>query len=116
MKITRKTLLIIIAFLGIVLIAYAAVRHFNDSGEEQTWDRYVTNSIVIIALGLYLYNRKLARDEKLAKEAIEEPKYQIEEGPEEEPKCQVEEEPEEDLEDDTSQDDENLPHWERKKN
>ena len=68
MKVTRKTLLIIIAILGALLIAYGVIRQFTDLGEGEDWDRYVTDIIVIIALGLFIYNRKLAKDEKQEKE------------------------------------------------
>jgi len=94
MKITRKTLLIIIAALGVLLIAYGVIRHFTGFGEGEEWDSYVTDSIIVIALCLFVYNRKMARDEKLAKEAEER-----EEAPAEE----------------TPADDDEKPHWERGK-
>ena len=94
MKITRKTLLIIIAALGVLLIAYGVIRHFTGFGEGEEWDRYVTDIIIFIALGLFVYNRKLARDEKQAKEAAE---RQAEEAPKEKPPA----------------DDNEKPHWEQ---
>jgi flagellar basal body-associated protein FliL len=94
MKITRKTLLIIIAVLGVLLIAYGVIRHFTDFGEGEVWDRYVTDVIVVIALGLFIYNRKMAKDEKQAKEA-----EVREEAPDEAALA----------------DDEEKPHWERGK-
>jgi len=97
MKITRKTLLIIIAVLGVLLIAYGVIRHFTDFGEGEVWDRYVADVIVVIALGLFIYNRKMAKDEKQAKEAKE---------------AEVREE----APDETAlADDEEKPHWERGK-
>ena len=96
MKISRNTLLIIIAALGVLLIAYGVIRHFTGLGEGEEWDRYVTDIIIFIALGLFVYNRKLARDEKQAKEAAE---RRAEEAPEEE----------------VAPNEENLPHWERDK-
>ena len=64
MKVTRKTLLIIIAALGVLLIAYGMIRHFTGFGEGEEWDRYVTDAVIFIALGLFIYNRKMASDEK----------------------------------------------------
>jgi len=92
MKITRKTLLIIIAVLGVLLIAYGVIRHFTDFGEGEEWDRYLTDVIVVIALGLFIYNRKMARDEKQAKEAESEAREEA-----------------------SPADDDEKPHWERGK-
>ena len=94
MKITRKTLLIIIAALGVLLIAYGLIQHFTGFGKGEEWGRYVSDIIIFIALGLFVYNRKLARDEKQAKEAEAEERG---EGPEEE----------------AAVDDDEKPHWER---
>jgi uncharacterized membrane protein YidH (DUF202 family) len=58
MKITRKTLLIIIAAMGVLLIAYGVIRHFTGFGESEEWDRYVTDIVIIIALGLFIYSRR----------------------------------------------------------
>ena len=99
MKVTRNMLLIIIAALGVLLIAYGLLRQFTGFGKDESWDKYVTDIIIISALGLFLYNRKLAKDEKLAKETAENTALQAEE-------------PEEEAD---SPDDENLPHWERNK-
>jgi len=98
MKITRKMLLIIIAALGVLLVAYGVIRHFTGFGEGEEWDRYVADIIVVIALGLFIYNRKMARDEKLAKEAEAEAR-RVEEAPREE----------------AAADDDEKPHWERDK-
>jgi len=64
MKITRKTLLLIIAALAVLLIAYGVIQHFTGFGEGEEWNRYVADVIIIIALGLFIYNRKIAKDEK----------------------------------------------------
>ena len=71
MKVTQKTLLIIIAVLGVLLIAYDVIRHFTGFGEGEEWDRYVSNIILILVLGLFIYSRKLAKDEKQEKEKEE---------------------------------------------
>ncbi|MDR0495996.1 MAG: hypothetical protein LBH42_00110 [Treponema sp.] len=78
MKVTRKMLLIIVAALGVILIIYAAIRHFTGFGAGEAWDRFVADGVIIIALGLFIYNRKMARDEKQARESEEE-KHEAEE-------------------------------------
>ena len=70
MKTTRKTLLIIIAVLGVLLIVYDVIRHFTGFGAGEEWDRYVANIILILVLGLFIYSRKLAKDEKQEKEEL----------------------------------------------
>ena len=97
MKLNRNMLLTIIAALGVLLITYGLLRHFTGFSLGENGDKYVSDIIIMAALGLFLYNRKLARDEKLAREAAE---SQAEEAPQEE----------------TSEEDEDLPHWERYKN
>ena len=99
MKITRKMLLTTIVVLGVLLIAYGVIRQFTGFGQDEKWDRHITDVIILIALGLFIYNRKLAKDEKLAKEAAEKTELQAEEEPQEA----------------VSPEDENLPHWERSK-
>ena len=98
MKISRKTLLKIIAAMGIFIIAYSLFRHFTGIGLSETAEKYMMDIIIFGALGLFLYNRKLARDEKRAREAAEEAERRAAEEPEEE----------------APEEDENLPHWERK--
>ena len=71
MKITRKMLLIIIAVLGVLLIAYGLIRQFTAIEIDESTDKYVTNIIIFIALGLFVYNRKIASDEKRSREAEE---------------------------------------------
>ena len=72
MKITRKTLLIIIAAMGVLLITYDVLRHFTGFGEGEEWDRYVAGIIIVFVLGLFIYSHKLAKEEKQEKEAEEE--------------------------------------------
>ena len=102
LKITRKTLKKIIIGLGAFLVLYALARHFTDFDPGDIWDKRVTDGIIIAALALFFYNRKLIRDEKLAEQKAEEEAQRSSE--------------EETEEADDSQDDENLPHWERNKN
>ncbi|MDR2073382.1 MAG: hypothetical protein LBP60_08125 [Spirochaetaceae bacterium] len=95
MKITRKQLLCITAFLGVLIIVYSLVRHFTGLGFSDKMERCLIDGIVIAALGLFMYNRKLARDEKQEQEAKEAAALKKEVEPE-----------------DGGQD-EALPHWER---
>ena len=99
MKIARKTLLIITASLGILIILYSVVRHLAGIGLPPKLENYFMDVIIIAALGLFMYNRKLARDERLAREAAAR-------AAEETAAQEAAGEPEED---------ENLPHWERRK-
>ena len=99
MKVTRKMLLIITASLGVLIIVYSLVREFTGFGLHETMEKYLFEVIVIAALGLFMYNRKMACDERLAKEAAEEAERRAAEESEEA----------------ISPEDENLPHWERHK-
>jgi putative Mn2+ efflux pump MntP len=101
-KITRKMLLAITASLGIIIILYSLIRHFTGFGLSERAEKYLFDGIIIAALGLLMYNRKLARDERLAREKAEEAARRAEE---------EESEPEKAV----SPEDENLPHWERHK-
>jgi hypothetical protein len=72
MKVTRTGLLRITAGLGIFLIAYSIFRHFSGIqllGEQA--EKYLMDGIVFAALGIFVYNRKLAKDERTAREAKE---------------------------------------------
>jgi putative Mn2+ efflux pump MntP len=71
MKISRKTLLIITAALGAFLILYTLLRQFTGFHLSETFEKNLFDVIIFIALGLFLYNRKLASDEKKEREAKE---------------------------------------------
>ena len=108
MKISRKALLIIIAGLGILIISYSLFRHFTGIGLDDELERLMMNIVVFTALGIFVYNRKMAQDEKRAKEAAENEKQKTEEpadgtstGPHRGEGSSL---------------DESLPHWERYKN
>jgi hypothetical protein len=107
MKVTRKMLLIITASLGVLIILYSIVRHFFGIGLSEKMEKWMFDGILIAALGCFMYNRKLAKDERQAKEAArkaeEEAERRRQEGIEDE-------EPE-----DNSENDDNIPHWERNK-
>jgi hypothetical protein len=74
LKLTRKLLLGVVAGLGIFLIAYSLFRQFTGIGFDDTTEKYIIDTIVFGALGIFLYNRKLTSDEKKAREAAEKAK------------------------------------------
>jgi len=92
-------LLIIIAALGVFIIAYSLIRQFTGLGFSEAGEKYMMDIIVISALALFMYNRKLAKDEKKAREDAAEAERRSAEEPEEK----------------APQEDESLPHWERGK-
>jgi hypothetical protein len=71
MKITRTWLLRITGGLGVFIIVYSLIRHFTGFGLGEKLERYMFDVIVFAALGLFMYNRKLASDEKKEREARE---------------------------------------------
>ena len=100
-KVTRKMLIITIVCMGVFLILYSIVRYFTGIGFNERAEKIMMDGIMIAAVGLFIYNRKLIKDEKNAKEAAEEIERRRLAG-------------EEEAEDDYSED-ETLPHWERYK-
>jgi hypothetical protein len=95
MKLSRKTLLLITAGLGVLLVAYSLVRHFAGLKVDEKLERYFMDGVIFAALALFLYNRKLASDERKAREAAEQEQLRAEQPP---------------VPDD---DDSGRPHWER---
>jgi hypothetical protein len=78
MKITRVWLLRITAGIGVFIILYSLIRHFtgftiNDYFGESA-EKTMFDTIVFVALGLFLYNRKMAADERKEREAAEKAK------------------------------------------
>ena len=71
MKITRKTLLIITAGLGVFLIVFSLIRQFTGLRLGETFEKNLFDTVLFAALGLFLYNRKLASDERKEREAKE---------------------------------------------
>jgi hypothetical protein len=96
-KISRKTLLWITAGLGIALILYSLIRHFTSFSFGEKIEKYLMDGIIFAALALFMYNRKLASDERKAKEAAEEAERRVEQQ----------------IEEPADEGEENLPHWER---
>ena len=106
MKVTRNMLLTITASLGVLIIVYGLVRQFFGIGLSDKMEKYLFDVVIIAALGCFMYNRKLAKDEREAKAAAEEAERRAMEEPEDP----------EDQEEEYSPEEENLPHWERNKN
>jgi hypothetical protein len=71
MKVTRTLLLRITAGLGVFLVAYSLFRHFTGLGIGEANEKTMFDIIIFAALGIFVYNRKLAADEKKAREAKE---------------------------------------------
>jgi len=106
MKLNRNHLLIIIAAMGFFMIGYGIFRYFTGIEIPEKIEKYVFDIIIFGALGLFVYNRKLAKDEKAAKAAKEEAERRA---------AEEAENPEEEQSENDASDDENLPHWERHK-
>ncbi|MDR2185585.1 MAG: hypothetical protein LBO80_07985 [Treponema sp.] len=71
MKVSRIWLLRITGGIGVFIIAYSLIRHFTGFSIGETAEKYMFDTIIFIALGLFMYNRKLAADEKKEREARE---------------------------------------------
>jgi hypothetical protein len=71
MKVSRVWLLRITGGIGVFIIAYSLIRHFTGFSIGETAEKYLFDTIVFLALGLFMYNRKLAADEKKEREARE---------------------------------------------
>ena len=110
MKVTRKMLLIITASLGVLIIVYGLVNYFFGIGLSEGMEKYLFDVIIIAALGCFMYNRKLAKDDRIAAAAEEAERRAEEDGAEE-----GSESDSDSAEDEVSADDENLPHWQRNK-
>jgi hypothetical protein len=71
MKIKRSWLLRIIAGMGGVMILYSLIRHFTGVTLGERAEKYLFDTLTFAALGIFLYNRKLAADEARGKKAEE---------------------------------------------
>ncbi|MDR2740906.1 MAG: hypothetical protein LBB98_01975 [Treponema sp.] len=69
MKLSRTWLLRILIALGLVIIVYSLVRHITGFTLGEKNEGFLMNAIVFAALGIFIYNRKLAADEKKEREA-----------------------------------------------
>ncbi|MDR1411902.1 MAG: hypothetical protein LBI91_06835 [Spirochaetaceae bacterium] len=71
MKVTRKLLLGILAGLGVFIIAYTLFRQFTGIGFNEQFEKRMFDIVMFAALGIFMYNRKLASDEKKKQDAEE---------------------------------------------
>ena len=75
--------MIITAGLGVFIIAYSLIREFTGIGLSEAQEKYMMDIIFFGALGLFVYNRKMASDERKAKAAAEEEERRAAENPDE---------------------------------
>jgi hypothetical protein len=66
MKISRKLLMIILGSLGGVMIIYALLKQFAGLDFGEGFEKFLYDVVLFGALGIFMYNRKLASDEKKA--------------------------------------------------
>ncbi|MDR2630091.1 MAG: hypothetical protein LBC60_04130 [Spirochaetaceae bacterium] len=71
MKIKRSWLLIIVAGIGVFIILYSLARQFSGFSFGEQAEKYMFDILTFTALGIFLYNRKLAADEAREKKAEE---------------------------------------------
>lgn len=71
MKIKRSWLLRIVGGIGVFIIVYSLVRQFTGFSLGETAEKYMFDTLTFLALGVFMYNRKLAADEKKEKQAEE---------------------------------------------
>ena len=72
MKITRKALFITTISLGGAFIAYNLFRIFTGIGFDESIEKYMMDVLFIAVIGFFVLNRKMANEEKKAKEQAEE--------------------------------------------
>ena len=76
------------------IIAYSLFRHFTGIGLDEEHEIRMMNIVIFTAIGIFIYNRKLAQDEKRARDAAKNEEFMVEK----------------------QLTNESLPHWERNKN
>jgi hypothetical protein len=57
--------------LGALLVAWGLFRHFTGVKVDEALERIMIDGVILAALGLFVYNRKLAADEKKERERRE---------------------------------------------
>jgi uncharacterized membrane protein len=73
-KVTRKLLLGILAGLGGFIVVYSLLRVLAGISFGAEIEKAIFDVIVFAALGIFVYNRKIALDEKKEREAEEQAK------------------------------------------
>jgi hypothetical protein len=64
----RSWLIGIIIGMGVLMAAYTLVRTLTPFRLGERAERYFFDTLVFVALGIFVYNRKLAADEKKERE------------------------------------------------
>ncbi|MDR2159099.1 MAG: hypothetical protein LBP23_03415 [Treponema sp.] len=67
-KIKRSWLIGLIAGMGVVMAGYTLVRTFTPFRLGERAEKYLFDVLIFTALGVFVYNRKLAADEKKERE------------------------------------------------
>jgi hypothetical protein len=67
-KIKRSWLIALVAGMGILMVAYTLVRTFTPLRLGEKAERYFFDILIFTALGVFVYNRKMAADEKRERE------------------------------------------------
>jgi hypothetical protein len=57
--------------LGFFLILYGLFRHFSGIQVDEGFEKIMIDGVIVASLGLFIYNRKLAADEKKERERKE---------------------------------------------
>jgi uncharacterized oligopeptide transporter (OPT) family protein len=65
-KIKRSWLIGLIIGMGILMAVYTLVRTFTPLRLGERAEKYFFDTLIFVALGVFVYNRKLAADEKKA--------------------------------------------------
>jgi hypothetical protein len=65
-KPSRKTLLIMLGALGVILIGYGVLQAIFGNILSESAGKNLSDIIIFAALGIFLWNRKLLKDEKMA--------------------------------------------------
>ena len=112
MKMKRKYLMRILIAFGVFMIGYGIFRYFTGIGFSEGIEKYIFDIMIFGALGIFIYNRKMIKDEKAAREAKEEAERQAAARAAEQ-SADPSAEPSGKPENENSPEDENLPHWER---
>jgi hypothetical protein len=68
MKLTRIHLLRIALGLALFLVAYGLFRRFSGVAVDEKLEKIMIDGVIVAALGLFVYNRKLAADEHKERE------------------------------------------------
>jgi hypothetical protein len=71
MKFSRKSIMFILIGMAAFILVYSLVRQFLGIRFSDAGEKYMFDIFIFAALGIFVYNRKMANDEKKAREAKE---------------------------------------------